>query len=53
MHWTRWLDTILVKVHLGSCQMLCFSAYSTVVHKCLHHLLSNNEIETVKETVST
>jgi len=23
------------------------------VHKCLHHLLSNNEIETVKATVST
>jgi len=23
------------------------------VHKCLHHLLSNNEIESVKEAVST
>jgi len=26
MHWTRWLDTILTKVHLAGCQMLCFSA---------------------------
>jgi len=26
MHWTRWLDTILIKVHLPGYQMLCFSA---------------------------
>jgi len=46
-------NTILIKVHLAGSQMLCLSAYSTVVHKCLQHLLPKSEIETVKKAVST